>query len=124
MTATEHIYYGFGQIIYSLAFADGDIQPSEKQKLEEIVSQELKERESIQVTSIIFKLLESDKLTSAQTAYEHGIKNIKLGDNHLTSEMVNMFNNILTKVAIAFPPETKEEKQIITNFKNTFNNFK
>jgi hypothetical protein len=124
MTATEYIYYGFGQVVYSLAFSDGQIQPSEKNKLEEIISSELEKHHSIQVTSIIFKLLEKDTFSTVNDAFQEGIKNIKLGDNHLTVKLLNLFTNILRKIAIAFPPETNEEKQIVLTFKEAFNHIK
>jgi hypothetical protein len=121
MTATEHLYFGFGQIVYSLAFSDGDVQASEKSKLEEIISQKLEEHVSIQVTSIIFTLLEKDTILSTQDAFDQGIKNMKLGDNHLNTETFDLFIDILEKVAIAFPPNTELERLIISKFKESFN---
>lgn len=121
MTATEHLYYGFGQIVYSLAFSDGDVQVPEKLKLEEIINKSLQQHISIQVTAIVFNLLEKDTYMSAEDAFDQGLKNMKLGDNHMNTEMLDMFTNILKQIAIAFPPDTEEEQQIITKFNNAFN---
>lgn len=121
MTAKEYIYYGFGQIVYGLAFADGKIQLEERSKLEQLLTKELSKEIGIEVTGIIFQLLGKDNMLSTQDAFKQGIANIKLGDNHLSKSMINIFVLTLQKVAEAFPPSTDEEKQIIQSFKETFN---
>ncbi len=123
MTAREHIYYGFGQVVYSLAFSDGKIQREERRILEEILHNRLESSASKNISAIIFTLLDKDMLLSVQSSFELGIKNMKLGDNHLTPEMINEFNATLLDVAAAFPPNTEEEKEIISQFNEAFKNF-
>lgn len=125
MNAKEHIYYGFGQIVYSLAFSDGKIQKEEKKLLEEIVSKHvIADKNGNNLVSIIFQLLEKDHIISSESAFEEGVKNIKLGDQHLNYSTIEIFILILEEIALVFPPDTAEEKQIIQKFSQTFNYLK
>ena len=120
MTAKEHIYFGFGHVVYSLAFSDGKIQNEEKQILQDILNNRLSNGKDI--SAIIFTLLNKEMLLNVQSAFDMGIKNIKLGDNHLTKEMILDFNEVLLEIAKAFPPDTEDEKEIIKQFNSEFNN--
>ena len=122
MTAKEHIYFGFGHIVYSLAFSDGKIQNEEKKILQDILNSRLNIGEGKDISAIIFTLLNKEMLLSVESAFQMGIKNIQLGDNHLTKKMMADFNLILKDVAKAFPPSTETEKDIINQFNDKFNN--
>lgn len=123
MTATEHLYYGLGQIIYCLSFSDGKIQEEEKRKLESIVGEIAGDNTSsvIQVTSIIFQLLEKEQVFTADEILKDGIKNMKLGDQHLSTDLKELFLNILLEIAEAFPPSTDSELKVIETYKKSFN---
>lgn len=122
MTATEHLYYGLGEIAYCLSFSDGKIQEEEKRKLESIVEEIAGDNVSsvIQVTNIIFQLLEKEQVFTTDEMLKDGIKNMKLGDHHLTPELKELFLNILLEIAEAFPPSTDSELKVIDAYKNAF----
>ena len=110
MDAKELIYYGFGQIIFSLALSDGKIQHEEIESLNSILEKAHRAKLiEMDVAGIIFKLQNSENTFSAHESYNMGIKNIKLGDNHLTPQLLKNFTIILNSIAEAFPPKTKEE---------------
>ncbi len=123
MTAKEHLYYGFGQVIYCLSFSDGEIQEEEKRKLESIVEDIAGDNHSsvIQVTHIIFQLLDKEQVFTPQEMLEEGIKNMRLGDQYFSDELKSMFLNILLEVAEAFPPALPQEREVINEYKRAFN---
>ena len=115
MDYKEHLYYGLGHIVYAIAAADGKVQLEEKQKLEEIINEEMqKHNYTYDVTEIIFKLL--DKEHGILDAYKIGIKEMSLGSHHLDADLKEQFLCILRRVAAAFPPITDEEGEVIYNF--------
>jgi hypothetical protein len=107
MDAKELIYYGFGQIIFSLALSDGKVQREEVESLNSILGEWLTKINLIEmdVAGIIFKLQNSENTFTASDSFEMGIKNIKLGDNHLTPQLLKNFTIILNNIAEAFPPK-------------------
>ncbi len=119
MDAKDYLYYGFGQIVFGLAFSDGKVQIEEKKRLEEIIDNHfLKDTDGSRVSSIIFQLLDK-KTTLVSMKYTNKVcKNMKLGDHYLTPEILEKFKSILQKVADAFPPSTEEELEIIRKFSN------
>lgn len=123
MTAKEYLYYGFGQVIYCLSFSDGKIQEEEKRKLETIVNNIAGDNISsvIQVTHIVFQLLDKEHIFTADEMLEEGIKNMKLGDHYFSDELKETFLKILLEIAEAFPPTTPEETTALNNYKNAFN---
>lgn len=122
MTAIDYLYYGFGQIIYALSFSDGSIQQAEKKKLAELIEKSTEQDHdlSLQVTQIIFQLLDKEHLFSTEEMFAEGIKNMQLGDQHLTPQKLVLFKKILSDVAASFPPTTENEKAILDRFSNTF----
>jgi hypothetical protein len=119
MDAKDYLYYGFGQIVFGLAFSDGEVQIEEKKRLEEIIDNHfLKDTDGSRVSSIIFQLLDKNTTFSVDEIYEQGVKNIKLGDHYLTPELLEKFKSVLQNIADAFPPSTEEELEIIRKFSN------
>ncbi len=119
MDAKDYLYYGFGQIVFGLAFSDGKVQIEEKKLLEKIIDNHfLKDSDGSRVSSIIFQLLDKNNTFSVTEIYEQGVKNMRLGDHYLTPEILEKFNSILRKVADAFPPSTPEELEVIRKFSN------
>lgn len=125
MDSKEILYYGFGQVVYSLALQDGKVQKEEFNSLSEIVkkAQNLNIIE-LDITSIIFQLHKSESVFSAEESFELGLKNMNLGDNHLTKSRLESFVVILESIASAFPPKTQDESSLIERFKLHFNNIK
>lgn len=121
MDAKELIYYGFGQIIFSLALSDGKVQNEEIESLNTILEKAHNDNLiEMDLAGIIFKLQNSENTFTASDSFEMGIKNIKLGDNHLTPQLLKNFTIILNNIAEAFPPKTKEELSIVDQFENSF----
>ncbi|MFN3916709.1 MAG: hypothetical protein ACK4K0_03105 [Flavobacteriales bacterium] len=116
MDAVQSLYYGLGQVAYTVAASDGQIQSEELEKLETIFNGELRRRNhNVDYAEIIFKLLKKDG-TSGDDAYGWAINAIKLGSHHLTPKMKQDFIEVIAEIAEAFPPTTKEEQEVINRF--------
>jgi uncharacterized tellurite resistance protein B-like protein len=115
MDAKQHLYYSMGIMAYAIAMADGEVNLEEKEKLEEIVSSETKQRFNIDYASIIFQILEKDK-QQIDGVYNWAIEALKTGKHYLTQDMKNQFISVINKVAEAFPPITKEERELADKF--------
>ena len=117
MNAEELIFYGLGEVIYSIAKADGKVQEEEIKAMKEIVDDHLERHEfNIDYSSIIFEILRRDNILTSKDCYSDGMKNINLGGNHFTPELKEDFLKIVEKIAESFPPNTNEEQDIITRF--------
>jgi uncharacterized tellurite resistance protein B-like protein len=116
MDAKEHLYYAIGEFAYALAKADGNIQREEKQKLHQIVTEELKDDPNYAIAEIIFSLLEKQR-PDLETAYENAKKALHLGNDHLTNQLRTRFITLLEKIAMSFPPRTPEEHDILNRFR-------
>ena len=121
MDAKELIYYGFGQIIFSLPLSDGKVQREEVESLNSILEKAHRAKLiEMDLAGIIFKLQNSENTFTASDSFEMGIKNIKLGDNHLTPQLLKNFTIILNNIAEAFPPKINQELTILNRFENSF----
>lgn len=117
MEGTEHIYYAFGQIAYTVAKADGKIQVEEEQEFMELLQKQMEECDwSYDVSGIIFKLLKSDDM-DPETTFNWGIKELQKYDQFLTLEMKKDFIRILAAIAVAYDISTDEEDTYIYRFK-------
>lgn len=118
MDAHENLFYGLGIIAYSVAYADGSIQPEEHNALKQIVQDWAEQLdEDFDVTSIIFFILGKSKPVFAE-GYEEGMHHIRLGDQFLTPKLKEKFVRLIGLVAKAFPPVTQDEAEIISKFEN------
>ena len=121
MDAKELIYYGFGKIIFSLPLSDGKVQREEVESLNSILEKAHRAKLiEMDLAGIIFKLQNSENTFTASDSFEMGIKNIKLGDNHLTPQLLKNFTIILNNIAEAFPPKINQELTILNRFENSF----
>lgn len=118
MDAIDYLYYGFGQIAYSIALSDGKIQREEQEKLHEIIQSNF-EKHSIASgnTEIIFEILRKEAVFTVDDTYKDGIKNMKLGGHKLDSDVRKCFVETLEMIGEAFPPTTIDERLIIDHFK-------
>lgn len=124
MTPLENLHYAIGELAYAMACADGAIQKSERQKFHDIVMKELnKQRHSFDVSSIIFQVMEKGKSDPAD-AYDSAMKQIRLNSHYLSPELKESFVNVLEEIAIAYPPVTASEKNILEKFKLDFSPIK
>ncbi|MFN5182782.1 MAG: hypothetical protein ACK5D5_07130 [Bacteroidota bacterium] len=117
MSPNENLHDAIGMMAYVIAFADGKIQPEEKLKWEEIVSEEIKRHdENFTISSISFKLLEKDKL-DADTIYGWAMREFRNNSHYLSPELKLTALRVVEKVAKAFPPATSIESAFIHKFR-------
>lgn len=117
MDSKQGLYYALGHIAYALASADGEIQKEEKQELHEIVSKGIKGLDpDMDYSEIVFSLLQKDHIP-LHTAYEWGMREMKLNSHYLSEKMKQDFINILVAVAAAFPPITIDEEDLLMRFR-------
>ena len=60
--------------------------------------------------------MEKDKMDS-NTVYEWAMKEIKTNSHYLSPQLKEKFISVIEKIAVAFPPVTNEESDIINRFK-------
>jgi len=119
MDAINYLYYGLGQVAYAVALSDGKVQREETEKLHELVTEGLSGiRSDLNVSEIIFKMLDHDHVFNTEDSYQNGIKNMNLGGNHLTDEMRKTFVSVIENIADAFPPKVKPEMDNLDRFKS------
>jgi uncharacterized tellurite resistance protein B-like protein len=123
MEGKEHLYYALGELAYAVAKSDGKINREERAKLHEIVEKEAACSEpDINISEITFHLLQKDNLFSVEDTYQSALRQIKLYNNYLSSDMRADFPAILEKVAMAFEPFTSEEENLIERFRQDLKN--
>lgn len=117
MTPTEHLYYALGEAAYAIAKADGRIQNDEVKKLHAILEAELAvPADSLSVADIIFHIMEKDGV-DAETAYASAMSQVRRYSAFFTPELKLAFLHVAEKVAIAFPPALRAEKNMISRFR-------
>lgn len=117
MTPTENLYYALGEMAYAVARADGRIQNDEVKKFHAILESEIKVADdSLSVADIIFHIMNKDQV-DAETAYTNAINQMKLNSQYLSADLKLSFLHVVEKVALAFPPALKSEKNMIARFR-------
>lgn len=117
MNQIENLHMAIGQLAFAVAFADGKVQKSEREKFHNIVTDELKNKDySFDVSDVVFQIMEKDKMDS-NTVYEWALKEIKTNGNYLSPDLKTKFIAVMEKVAAAYPPVTSSESGIINRFK-------
>ncbi|MES2285492.1 MAG: TerB family tellurite resistance protein [Bacteroidota bacterium] len=117
MTSLENLHYAIGQLAYTVASADGSVQPQERQKFHDIVAAELRcNDQGFNVSDIIFRIMDKDKWDT-ETTYNWAMKEIKLNSHYLSPALKKSFIMVMEKIAKAFSIVTDEEKNIIERFK-------
>lgn len=117
MTSLENLHYAIGQLAYTVAIADGSIQPQERQKFHDIVAAELRCKEyDFNISDIIFRIMEKDKWDT-ETTYNWAMKEIKLNSHYLSPALKKSFVAVMEKIAKAYSVVTDDERNIIERFK-------
>lgn len=117
MTPTENLYYAIGQMAFTIARADGEVQKAERQKFCEIVTAELgRQHYGFDIASIIFQVMDKERC-SAKDSYDWAMKQVKINSHYLSPELKATFINVMEKIAEAYPPVTIEEALLIDKFK-------
>lgn len=121
MTPTENLHYAIGQLAYAIAKADGQVQKQERERFAGIVATELRMHdEDFNVSEIIFKIIEDDKIVGAKEAYDWAMKQIRTNSHYLSPKLKETFIKVMEKVAKAYPPVTIDEMEILEKFKQEF----
>jgi uncharacterized tellurite resistance protein B-like protein len=124
MTEIENLHYAIGELAYAIARADGKVQTEEKEKFHAIVKAELRCKDyAFEVSDIIFQIINKDN-NDSETTYKWAMDQIKLNRRYLSPELKKTFIRVMEKVAIAFPPVTKSEQNLIDRFKNDIEGIK
>jgi uncharacterized tellurite resistance protein B-like protein len=124
MTPIEGLYYALGEMAYAVARSDGKVQREEKAEFEEIVEKAVNQKDyGFEISEIIFKMLDKAR-TSVEEAYQSSLNMIRLNSHYLSPQLKNKFISVMEKIANAYPPVTKDEKNIIDRFKADFAPFK
>jgi uncharacterized tellurite resistance protein B-like protein len=118
MTPTENLHYAIGQLAYAIAKADGQVQKQEREKFARIIAAELRMHdEDFNVSDIIFKIIEDEKIVSAKDAYEWAMAQIRTNSHYLSPKLKETFIKVMEKVAKSYPPVTIDEMEILEKFK-------
>ena len=116
MSPEENLYYAVGELAYAVAKADGAVQKQERDKFHQLVTKALKSgKQGFEISEIIFLIMERDKATLPDS-YHWAIKEIKRNSQYLSPEMKKCFINTMALVAMAYPPVTIEESDLIKKF--------
>lgn len=117
MTSLENLHYAIGQLAYTVASADGYVQPQERQKFHDIVAAELRCKDyDFNVSDIIFRIMEKDNWDT-ETTYNWAMKEIKLNSHYLSPALKKSFVAVMEKIAKAYSVVTDDERNIIERFK-------
>lgn len=118
MEGKERLFYGLGLLAFAVAKADGHVDPEERQKLHDIVSQDSACKDpAIDISEIIFHILDKHDSFSQDLLYDLAMKEFKIAENFMEDDMYSDFPAVLEKVARAFDPITAEEHEIILKFR-------
>ena len=117
MTPLESLHFALGELAYTIARSDGEIQKEEREKFQNIVKAEIRCNDNdFDISGIIFQVLEKDKFVDPQTSYDWAMKEIRLNSQYLSPTLKKTFIMVLNKVAKAFPPVTGGEKKFLDRF--------
>jgi uncharacterized tellurite resistance protein B-like protein len=116
MTPIESLHYAIGEMAYAMASVDGLVQNEEKKKFHDIVCRELKQNHaSFNTSEIIFKILDKNKRPVSET-YDWATNEIRTNSHYVSPELKTKFIEVIEKIAAAYPPVTKEERQLLKQF--------
>ena len=122
MDARELPFYGLGMIAFAMASSDGRIQANERNELHNIVSEWSDNFEQdFDIAEIIFSVLKKTPPMNMKDGYENGMKQIRLGSDHLTPYLKEKFLFLINDIAHAFPPVTDDEKALLEQFEDDLN---
>ncbi|MGF1637380.1 MAG: TerB family tellurite resistance protein [Cyclobacteriaceae bacterium] len=107
------------ELSYSIAMADGELEPSEKKAFFEILDSEL--NEDAWSAKNRFKLLEESVAPSIEQSYKFAMFAIKTNKDYFDNGLKTKFVNVIERVACAVDGLRSEEKKLIERFKTDIN---
>ncbi|MFL5765742.1 MAG: hypothetical protein ACJ77K_17480 [Bacteroidia bacterium] len=118
MTPIENLHMAIGELAYAIARADGAIQKEEQEEFHKLMKEGIRSGDGdLDISDIIFQVMEKDKFTNTETAYDWAMHEIRMNSHYLSPELKKMFVDVIQKVAEAYAPVTTEEKKLIERFK-------
>ena len=118
MSPLENLHTAIGELAYAVARADGTIQKEERQKFHDIVMAEIRSKDyNFDISEIIFKILDKDKIVDTETSYNWAIKEIRMNSHYLSPELKAKAIRVMEKIAEAFPPVTPKETSLLKRFR-------
>lgn len=118
MTPVENLHYAIGELAIAVARADGEIQKEERDQFHKLVEAELHNKDyAFDISDIIFKVMDKQKVSSTSDAYDSAMKEIKMNSHYLSPELKATFIRVMEKVADAYKPVTLNEMLLIEKFK-------
>lgn len=112
----QNLHYAIGELAYCMAKVDGNVQKEEREKFHDLIVSELSDDYDFNISEIIFKILDKDKPDSSGT-YNWAMKEIRMNSHYLSPDLKRKFISMMEKIALAYPPVTKEEREILERFK-------
>ena len=118
MDIRENMFYGFGKVALAIALADGKVDHTEVQFIEESIKNiDKKNHIDLTLVRIVFNdyLKRGTSFTAAEIL-QNGIEEFHLGDNHLTHELAGIFSEVLKGLVAADNHHTIEEDEALVKF--------
>ncbi len=112
----KNLHYAIGEMAYCIANIDGKVQKEEREKFHSIIVSELKDDHDFDISDIIFQIMDKDKQDS-ETVFKWAVKEVNNNSHYLSPKLKSKFINVMENIAKAFPPVTKEERDMIDKFK-------
>lgn len=117
MSPLENIYYAIGELAYAVARADGEVQPEERRRFQDLITEFSTSSGMNDVSRIIFRVLDNKNMYESDTTYEWAMDTIRANSHYLSPELKQKALSLLEKVAQAYPPVTSEEHKLLVRFK-------
>ena len=118
MSPLENLHYAIGELAYSIACVDGEIQHEERKKFHDMVEAELRGQDyDFNVSDIIFRILDKDKQLDAEVTYNDALHIMQVNSHYLSPALKATGISFMEKIAKAFPPVTSPEKELLERFK-------
>jgi uncharacterized tellurite resistance protein B-like protein len=109
MTKKEHLYEAFGELVYVLAMADGQIQPEEKQQIKQILAGHAQGGAQMQWSFDY----EAGKHRPVEELYQKVIDTCQeMGPDPEYTFLIDL----LEKVAAVYAGKSRQEEQVISGF--------
>lgn len=117
MEIIENMYYGIGKVALAIALADGKLDLTEVDALEDHIA-EIGDKTNYNIDTIVtsFRINSKDDSIDSQTLLKSGIESFHLGDLHLNTELANIFLEVLNKVARAKSANRFAKDDVLVSF--------
>ena len=114
--AKEDIFMAIGQLAFSIAKADGEVQAEEKEALKNIMRANFNHEEAEQALSWV-EWLDKKNQDTIEEAYQYSMLYFRQNKQYLTQDLKQKFVNIIEQVADSSDGISSDEQAIIDKFK-------